>query len=361
MIKKILIALAAVFVLFTFYFLWKQAQPKPVIYELAQPRVGAIEKTVTATGKLEPRTEISVKPKVTGTIKSIEVELGQHVVKNQLLATLQVIPDQQMLSSAQSEISIAEVGLQNASREYERAKNLFGKKVISRRELESSESAYNAAKEKLEGCRRMLEVARKGYDSRSADITQVRSTIDGVVMEIPAKVGTSVVSTSNFSEGTTIVVVGQMSDMVFRGSIDETDAACLRNGQEMHLKIGSMKDCLLGGRLESVSPRGKSQNGTIQFDIVATVDLTDSTEVRAGYSANADFVIEHRDKALIIDEGCVEYEGGRAYVWCLTSDPQDEAHQVFERREVTLGVSNGIEVEVTDGIKEGTYLRSLKK
>lgn len=361
MIKKILLALAAVFILFTFYFLWKQAQPQPEVYQLAQPHVGAIEQTVTAMGRIEPRTEVGVKPKVTGIVKSIDVKLGDRVRKNQLLATIQVIPDQHQITSAQSEVNIAEVELQNAQREYSRAQSLFSKKVISRRELEAGETALQAAREKLQGCRRMLEVARRGFDSQSADVTQIRSTIDGTVMELPVKVGTSVVATNDYSEGTTIVVVGQMDDMVFRGSIDETDAASLRNGQAMHLQIGSMKNQPLRGALESVSPRGKSQNGTIQFDLVATVETPDSLELRAGYSCNADFVVRHRDRALIIDEGCVEYEGGKAYVRCLVSDPADTGHQVFERREVVLGISNGIEVEVVSGLQEGTYLRGLKQ
>jgi len=361
MIKKILLAIAAAFVLYTFYFLWAQAQEEPVLYNLLTPRVGTIENTITATGKLEPRTEIYVKSKITGTVNTLDVAVGDHVRKGQRLATVTVTPNQSALSSARTAVEVAQVNLDNASKEYDRCKNLFEKKVISRRELESSQAAYETARHEFEGSRSMLNVAQKGYDASYGNITDVVSPIDGVVMDIPAKVGAAVVSINDFSDGTTIAVVAQMNDIVFKGSIDETNAAQLRGGQEMYLTIGNIKDRKLQGALELVSPRGKIQNGTVQFDVRASVDIPQDMVVRAGYSANADFVVEKKEGVLIIDEGCVEYENAKPYVYCLVSDPSDEKKQEFEKREVVLGVSNGIEVEVVSGIDRNTNLRGLKK
>jgi len=361
MVKKILIALLAAFIVYTFYFLWAQAQEEPVVYELVSPETGNIEKTVTATGKLEPRTEVSIKPKVTGVVASIEVSLGEHVKAGQLLATVQITPDQRALAQAKADADVAKVALDNAKQEYDRCASLFEKKVVSRRELEASESAYRQAQRSWQGCCDVLEVARKGFDGNSERITEVRSSIDGIVMEIPSKKGTAVVSTNDFSEGSTIVVVARMEDIVFKGSIDETDASSLSNGQVMHLTIGSMKDRTFDGQLESVSPRGKSQNGTIQFDLVATVQLPQDIEVRAGYSANAEFVTAASRNVMIIDEGCVEFDEGKSYVYCLASDPEKEEKQVFERREISLGISDGIRVEVKDGISIDDKLRGLVK
>jgi len=361
MIKKILLAVAAAFVLYTFYFIWAQAQEKPVTYNLVTPRVGTIENTITATGKLEPRTEISVKPKITGTIKTLDVAVGQKVVKGQRLATVRVVPEQSVLSTARTAVDVAEVALDNAEKEYNRCKGLYEKQVLSLRELQASQAAYQTALHELEGCKNAYNVALNGYDKSFGDITEVRSPIDGIVMDLPSKVGTAVVSVNDFSDGTTVAIVAQMDDIVFKGTIDETNAAELRNGQEMHLTIGNMKDREIEGELEIVSPLGKSQNGTVQFDVRASVNLPQDMVVRAGYSANADFVIAKKEGALIIDEGCVEYEDGKTYVQCLISDPKDEKKQEFEKREVVLGVSNGIEVEIISGIDKDTKLRGLKK
>jgi len=361
MVKKIIGVLVGAFILYTFYFLWYQAREEPVIYNLVSPRTGMIENTVTATGKLEPRTEINVKPKITGTIKTLDVVLGQNVKQGQLLATVQITPDQSMLSSAKSAIKIATVALDKAELEYNRCKNLFEKKVVSKRELELSESALKDAKESLDAHLSIYNVAKNGYDLTSGNITEVRSPIDGVVMDIPTKVGAAVVSTNNFSEGTTVAVVAQMDDIIFKGTIDETNASELRSGQEMYLTIGNMKERRIDGRLEIVSPRGKSQNGTIQFEVRATVEIPDDIIVRAGYSANAEFIVEKKENALIIDEGCIEYEGNKTFVQVLTSKPEKEKNQKFERREVVLGVSNGIDVEILSGIDKETKLRGLQK
>jgi len=361
MVKKILLAIAAAFILFTFYFLWAQAQEKPVFYNLLSPRVGTIENTVTATGKLEPRTEIHVKPKITGTVKTLDVVVGQKVTKGQILATVRVTPDQSALSSARTAVNVAQVSFDNAKKEYERCQNLYEKKVLSKRELNTSEAEYKKALHELDGSKNLYNVAKRGYDDTYGNITEVPSPIDGVVMDLPSKVGAAVVSTNNFSDGTTVAVVAQMDEIVFKGTIDETNAAELRNGQQMYLTIGSMKDRRLDGELEVVSPRGKTQNGTVQFDVRASVNIPEDIVVRAGYSANADFIVEKKDNVLIVDEGCVEFEDGKTYVFCLISDPEDNKKQEFERKEVVLGISNGIEVEVVSGIDRNTKLRGLKK
>jgi len=361
MIKKILLALAAAFVLYTFYFIWAQAQEKPEQFELLSPRTGTIENTITATGKLEPRTEIYVKPKITGTIETLDVVIGQEVSRGQRLATIRITPDQSALSAARTAVNVAQVNFDNAEKEYDRCKSLYEKKVISRRELDLSQAAYQSALHELEGSKNLFNVANRGYDEGYGNITEVQSPIAGVVMDLPLKVGAAVVSINDFSDGSTVAIVAQMDDIVFKGTIDETNAAELRNGQEMYLTIGNMKDRKIDGKLEIVSPRGKSQNGTVQFDVRASVNLPQEIVVRAGYSANADFVIERKDDALVIDEGCVEYEDGKTYVRCLTSDPEDEENQEFEKREVVLGISNGIEVEIVSGIDDNTKLRGLKK
>ncbi len=248
-------------------------------------------------------------------------------------------------------------------RQWNRARRLYEKEAISTEEYELAETHYRIAKEKLAAAEAQYEVVTKGSSKRSGSIntTIVTSPMTGMVLNVPVKEGSSVSATSMFSDGTTICTVADMNDVMFKGSIDETEVARLRVGMPTVLVLGAMQDVAIPAELEYISPEGEEKNGVIKFELWAAATIPDGVDVRSGYSVNARVVTEEHDGVLSIEESSVMFDGGSAYVWRLTSDPEDIDSQKWERVPVKVGISDGIYVEVLDGVREGEYLRGIKR
>ncbi len=362
-VKAVVWCLVAVFVVYTFYFLWKQSQPEPEVYELITPQTRDIQKTTVATGKLTPRRQVSVKPQITGIITQILVKPGEMVRAGQELAHIRIIPDMGLLNTAQTSVESARIELEELQRQWNRARRLYEKEAISTEEYELAETHYRIAKEKLAAAEAQYEVVTKGSSKRSGSIntTIVTSPMTGMVLNVPVKEGSSVSATSMFSDGTTICTVADMNDVMFKGSIDETEVARLRVGMPTVLVLGAMQDVAIPAELEYISPEGEEKNGVIKFELWAAATIPDGVDVRSGYSVNARVVTEEHDGVLSIEESSVMFDGGSAYVWRLTSDPEDIDSQKWERVPVKVGISDGIYVEVLDGVREGEYLRGIKR
>ncbi len=363
MIKTIIWCLIGAFVVYTFYFLWKQSQPEPEVYELITPAKRDISKSTVATGKLEPRKQVNVKPQITGVITSIKVKPGDHVSVGQEIATIKVIPDMTALNTAQSSIESARIELTEQQREFARTKRLYEKGVISTEEYQQGETRLLAAREQLTSAQAQLEVVTKGSSSRSGSIntTRVICPMAGMVMSVPVKEGSSVSATSTFSDGTTICTVADMSDVLFKGNIDETEVARLKVGMSTTLILGAMQDTKIPATLEYISPEGVQNNGITQFEIWASTVIPANIVVRSGYSVNASVVTEQHHGVLTVEESAVTFEGDSAYVYKLTSAPKDSTSQQWERVPVKVGISDGIYVEVKDGINGSMHLRGNKK
>ena len=367
MVKKVLKmagwCLLGVFVLYTFYFLWKQSQPAPVVYELIKPEQRDIVKKTVATGSVEARNEVEVKPQATGIISQLRVKAGDHVNVGDIIATIRIIPDMAQLNKAKSDVEAARIQLTEQQLEYDRTKSLYDKGVISQEEFEKKSTQLAAAKDNVTAALSQVEVITRGQSARSGgvNITDLRSTISGLVLNVPVKVGSSVSGTSSFTEGTTVAKIANMGDIIFRGYIDETEVAKLHTGMDMVLTFGSMQDTQIDAILDYISPEGELQNGAKMFELKATTRIPEGITIRSGYSANASIVIDKASKALSCDETAVEFQGDKAYVYVLTSKPDDVEHQQFERREVTVGISDGLYMEVKSGIKEGDLLRGIQK
>ena len=360
-LKIFLGVLFAALLIGTFVFLWQKTRPVKVVYAIVQPKTDTLRQYVVATGKVQPRDEVEIKPQISGIISDVYKEAGETVRQGEVIATVKVIPEMGQLSSAESRVSVAEISLAQVTREYERTKALYEKGVVSAEEAEQGRTEFEKAEEELRNARENLEIVKEGIASRFAELsnTQIRSTIDGMILDVPIKVGNSVIQANTFNDGTTIATVADMSNMQFQGNIDETDVGKLHEGMPVKLTIGALQDVELDATLEYVAPKSTESNGVILFEVKAAVQIPQGVFVRAGYSANASVVIQSREGVLTLPEGCVEFEGDKTYVQVLTS-PEDAEDQTFERREVRIGLSDGVNVEITEGVTAGDKIRGAR-
>lgn len=359
---KIALALLFAMLLFgTFWFLWQKTRPVKTIYAIVEPRIDTIRQTVVATGKIEPRDEVLIKPQISGIISELHREAGETVRQGDILATVKVIPEMGALNSAEAQVSSAELTLAQTRREHQRTERLHDRGVVSREEYEQSLTALEQAEEELQNARNNLEITRNGIAEKYRELsnTQIRSTIDGMILDVPVKVGNSVIQANTFNDGTTIASVADMTQMLFRGDVDETDVGKLRAGMPVRLTVGAMQDVGMNAVLEYVAPKATEENGIVLFEVKAAVRIPDGLFVRAGYSANAEIEIESHAGVLTLPEGCVEFEDGHAYVHVLTGDAQAYP-QTFERREVEVGLSDGIHIEITRGLDAQERVRGTK-
>ena len=357
--KAIGLCILTLFVGYTLYYLWQQSLPKPMVYELLNVEQRTIVKRTTIAGSMEARRQVAIKPQTTGYISSLRVEPGDMVKAGDVIATVRIIPDMAQLNEAKSRVETARINLDEVQREYDRIHGLYEDGVVSREVFEQHETRLATARENFIAAESQVQVITRGQSSRSGGIsvTELRSTIKGVVLSVPVVEGASVSGTSAFTEGTTVAKIADMSDIIFHGFIDETEVAQLRLGTEFELHLGSMKDVTIPAELYYISPEGQLQNGAKMFEVKATANIPDDVTIRSGYSANASVVLGTAHNVLSCDETAISFEDGNPYVYVLTSSPDDTAHQQFERRAVTIGLSDGLSIELKDGVKSGELLR----
>lgn len=351
---KVLVFMAFVLVLVAiFVFLYKQTKPEEILYEKVSPAVKDIDKMTVVTGKIVPRDEINVKPQISGIITEVFKEPGESVKEGEVIAKVKVIPEMSSLSSAQSRVRLSEINLNQAQVNLDREQELYDKFLISREEYEKVLQARDQAKAEYDAAVDALEVIRDGVSSSNASSssTLIRSTISGLVLDVPVKVGNSVILSNTFNDGTTIAVVADMNDLIFDGKIDETEVGRLKEGMPMTITVGALKDLSFEAVLEYISPKANENNGTNEFQIKAAVTIPSDVKMRSGYSANARIVLERAEGVLTIPESTLEFAGDTVYVNVLGDD--DEYH----RRDISTGISDGIDIEVKSGITKGDILK----
>jgi HlyD family secretion protein len=348
--KRALKILAGVIVLsifvYTIYFLYQKSQAKPVEFETTRAFKTEIIKSTVATGSVVPRKEIMIKPQVSGIVEELYIEAGDMIKKGDLLAKIKIIPDMVSLNNAQSRLNRAKISFEDSKRQYDRQKDLLDQGVIARAAFESYELAYNNAVEEVEAAENNLELIKEGQTKKGGQPTNtiVKSTAEGMVLDVPVEVGFSVIESNTFNDGTTIASVADMGDMIFEGKIDETEVGKIREGMPLILTIGAIDEASFDAILEHISPKGVEENGAIQFEIKANVTLRQDQFIRAGYSANAKVVLDRTDSVLAIPESILQFEGDSSYVEIET------APQQFEKRYIKTGLSDGINVEVKSGL-----------
>lgn len=347
--------IAAVFI-GTFVYLFINSQPKKESFDIVTPSQGDIERTTVLTGKIEPRDEIEIKPQVSGIISEINVEAGDMVKEGDVVARIKIIPDEGQLSSALSRIETAKINLEDARVKHERNTLLLEKKVISREEYEATATTLALSKAELDAARDAYSIVKEGVSRTNAkeSNTLVRATITGLVLDVPVKVGSSVIQANTMNDGTTVATVADMNNLIFKGKVDETEVGQLSVNQPMEISIGALPDLSLDAVIENIAPKGTETNGANTFEIKAAINVPEGRQLRAGYSANASVMLNSARGVLTVPESVIEWAGDKTYVYVLTDSVKE---QKFDRTEVATGISDGINIEVKSGVDKTARLR----
>jgi len=334
------------------YILISKSLKPATVYESGTPFYTDIVKKTVATGAITPRKEIDLKSQVSGVVEKLYVEAGELVKNNDLIAKIKIIPDVVMLNNAEMRLKTAIINFKNAQTELDRQKNLFDEKVISEQDYNQWLLEYRLREQEVEAAENNLELVKEGASKKSGAVSNlVRSTAEGMVLDVPVKEGTFVIETNTFNDGTTIATVADMSDLIFEGRVDESEVGKIREGMNLDLKIGALQEEEITAALEYISPKGVEEDGAIQFEIKAAVKLESEVFLRAGYSANADIVLESRDSVMAVKESDLLFEDEKAFVELETGEQQ------FEKREIETGLSDGINIEVLSGISEDQKIK----
>ena len=354
--KLIIAAIIALIFIGTFVFLWQKSQPKEIVYNEFTPKKEDIQKTTIITGKIEPRNEVNIKPQISGIITELYKEAGDYVNAGDVIAKVKVVPEMGQLRSAEMRVRLAEINLKQAQTDFQREENLFNQKLVSADEFDKIKVALDQAKHEKLAADDALQVVRDGFSKSNAKAssTLIRSTISGVILDIPVKVGYSVIQVNTMNEGTTIATVANMNNLIFRGNIDETEVGQLVNGMNMKITIGALQDLKFDASLEYISPKAVESNGANQFEIKAAVILSEGGKIRSGYSANAEIVLASVEKALSIPESAIEFSGDSTFVYVIKGEGKNKT---YERTQVTTGLSDGVNIEIKKGLSAKDKVR----
>ena len=347
--KLIIAAIIALIFIGTFVFLWQKSQPKEIVYNEFTPKLDTIQKTTIITGKIEPRNEVNIKPQISGIISELYKEAGDYVNAGDVIAKVKVVPDMGSLSSAEARVRLADINLAQAQVDYNREENLHNQKLVSDDEFDKSRQSLKQAQEEKKAAVDALQVVRDGVSQSNAKAssTLIRSTISGIILDIPVKVGYSVIQVNTMNEGTTIATVANMNNLIFRGNIDETEVGQLVNSMPMKITIGALQDLKFDANLEYISPKAVESNGANQFEIKAAVKLSEGGKIRSGYSANAEIVLSRVENALSIPESAIEFSGDSTFVYIIKGE---DKQKTYERKQVDTGLSDGVNIEIKKGL-----------
>ena len=341
--KLIVAAIVALIFIGTFVFLWQKSQPEEVVYNEFVPKVADLRKTTIVTGKIEPRNEVNVKPQVSGIITQLMKEAGDYVQAGEIIAKVKVIPDMAQLSSAESRVRLAQINLAQARIDFQREEELFKKELVSADEFDKKKQALRQAQQEKNAADDNLQVIRDGASKSNAKAssTLVRSTISGIILDIPVKVGNSV----------------NMNDLIFRGNIDETEVGQLIQGMPMKITVGALQDLTFDAALEYISPKAVESNGANQFEIKAAVRVLKGSKIRSGYSANAEIELANATQVVTVPESAIEFKGDSTFVYVVKGEGKNKT---YEHRQVTTGLSDGISIEIKKGLSTKEKVRGPK-
>jgi len=357
-VKYGLIAVLVLGALWATAFFIKSNSKGAITYDTKNPFIANIEKKTVATGKVIPQDEIEIKPQISGIIDKIFMEEGDPVKAGDLIAVIKVVPNEQALNSASGRVRNAEASLNNTKIEYDRNKQLFDKGVISSQDFNSLKLQYDQAVLELENSRADYQIIRRGSAGGSVSAnTNIRATVDGTILEIPVEVGDQVIQSNNFNDGTTIATIADLNQMIFEGKVDEGEVGKLKLGMPLEINLGAIQDQKFEAKLKFIAPKGVEEAGAVQFKIEGDVKVNDSIFIRAGYSANASLVLEKKDSILVIPEALLQFdkETDKPYVELSVGD------QKFERKDIEIGISDGVNVEIVSGLTKEDNVKIWNK
>ena len=331
------------------YYLYSKNAEDPEVYKTQKPSKQTIIKKTVATGSILPLEEVFIKPNISGVIQKVYVKGGDYVKKGDLIAKIKVIPNLSSLNNAKNNIQTNKIALNDQKRNYNRQKSLFDKGVISKLELEKAEVAFQQAQESYSAAHRNYDIVSTGSTRGLGNTanTLIKSTVSGMVLDVPVEVGNQVIESNNFNEGTTIASLADVNKLIFKGKIDESDVGKIKEGLPLEISVGALTDRTFEAVLDYIAPKGKLENGAIQFEIEGTLKKLDSTFIRVGLSANASIILARTDSVLSIKESLIQFDSKTKapFVEIKTGDKE------FERKDISIGISDGINVEIKEGLR----------
>jgi HlyD family secretion protein len=345
-IKYAVLAIIALVFIGTLVFLYNKSKGTPQVFQAEAPATLTIIKKTVAVGKVIPRREIEVKAQVSGVVEKLYVEAGQVVKKGQVIARISLRPNALNVNQAEAQLQSAKINLQNQAKDLERYRKLVKDGVISELQFNQYVTTYEVQKEAVNSAENGLQLLRTGATRSSGLVSNmIPATIDGTILDLPNKEGSFIIESSTFQSGTSLATLADMNDMIFEGLVDESEVGKLKQGMELVLNVGALQGKPFSAKLEYIAPKGVTDQGTIKFTIRAAVVLDKELYLRSNYSANADIVLDKRENVLAVNEGNLIIEGGKTFVEVET------APQTFEKREIKTGLSDGINIEVTNGLR----------
>lgn len=357
-VKYILIGVLVLGALWAAVFFIKSNSKGAITYETKNPFISNIEMKTVATGKVVPEDEVEIKPQISGIIEKIFVEEGVKVKAGDLIARIKVVPNEQALNQARGRVRNAEISLNNTKIEYNRNKELFDKGVISSQDFNTLQLQYDQAQQELKNSQADYQIIRQGSAGGSSSAnTNIRATVTGTILEIPVEEGDQVIQSNNFNDGTTIASIADLNQMIFEGKVDEGEVGKLKVGMPLKISLGAIEGKEFDAILKFIAPKGVEETGAVQFRIEGDVTVDSTFMVRAGYSANASLVLEKKDSILVIPEALLQFDKktDKPYVEVSTGD------QTFERKDVEIGISDGVNVEVVSGVTEKDEIKIWNK
>ena len=330
------------------YYLYQKNAEDPIVYETEQASKRTIIKKTVATGSILPLEEVLIKPNISGVIQEVFVEGGDYVNSGDLIAKIKVVPNLNALNDARNGIEDAKITLEDQRRNYARQSELFSKGVVSKVDLERAQVTYDQAKQSYSAANKRYDIIQTGTTKGfgNAANTMIRATVSGMILEVPVEVGNQVIESNNFNEGTTIAAIADVNKMIFEGKVDESEVGKIKENLPLEITVGAIENKVFEAVLDYIAPKGKAENGAIQFEIKGTLNKGDTVFIRAGLSANASIILARADSVVAIKEALVQFDPDtkKPFVEIATGDQQ------FERKDVELGISDGIYVEVASGV-----------
>jgi HlyD family secretion protein len=360
-LKYFLIFALVVGVLGAAIFFMKSNSKSSISYETQKPFISNIEKKTVATGKVVPEDEVEIKPQISGIIEKIYLEEGVKVKAGDLIAKIKIVPNEQSLNQSKGRVRNAEIALNNIKIEYNRNKALFDKGVIASQDFNSLQLQFDQSKQELSNAQADYQIIRRGSAGGSATAnTNIRATVTGTILEIPVEEGDQVIQSNNFNDGTTIATIADLGKMIFEGKVDEGEVGKLKVGTPLKITLGAIEGVELDANLKFIAPKGTEETGAVQFKIEGDVEVSDDIFIRAGYSANASIVIEKKDDILVISEALLQFdkETNKPYVEISTGSAEE---QKFERKDIEVGISDGVNVEIVSGLTEDDKVKQWNK
>jgi HlyD family secretion protein len=357
-VKYILIIVLVLAALWAAVFFIKSNSKSAITYETQKPFISNIIKKTVATGKVVPEDEVEIKPQISGIIEKIYLEEGVKVKAGDLIAKIKIVPNEQSLNQSRGRVRNAEIALNNVKIEYNRNKALFDKGVISSQDFNSLQLQYDQSTQELSNAQADYQIIRKGSAGGSASAnTNIRATVAGTILEIPVEEGDQVIQSNNFNDGTTIASIADLSKMIFEGKVDEGEVGKLKVGTPLKITLGAIEGAELEAKLKFIAPKGVEETGAVQFKIEGDVEVQDSLFIRAGYSANASIVLEKKDDILVVPEALLQFDKktSKPYVELSVGD------QKWERRDIEIGISDGVNAEIISGLTEEDEIKQWNK